>query len=228
MNRPERFDVCQAAAQDTWTWPGLGLWNLYFIIKLALLWGGYLNMQILPNLVFAAVLLVPLRNRYLALLRTLIALPLGVALFYQDTWLPPFSRLLDQPGVLNFTGDYLLELAGRFIDWNLCGALLLLVVAYFFVRQWLRLTTLTLVGFAWLGGAGLLAMHAPVQQSTSPAAIAGGAPIVSAEPDSPTLDAYLQKVLQHRGRSASGVPAIAIGCPAVRPAAYQYLLDGLG
>lgn len=83
MNRPERFDVCQAAAQDTWTWPGLGLWNLYFIIKLALLWGGYLNMQILPNLVFAAVLLVPLRNRYLALLRTLIALPLGVALFFR-------------------------------------------------------------------------------------------------------------------------------------------------
>ena len=47
-----------------------------------------------------------------------------MALFYQDTWLPPFSRLLDQPGVLNFTADYLLELTGRFIDWNLCGALL--------------------------------------------------------------------------------------------------------
>lgn len=193
MNSPERFDVSQAAAQEIWTWPGLGLWNLYFIIKLALLWSGYLNLQIMPNLVFAAVLLVPLRNRYLALPRTLIAIPVGVALFYQDTWLPPFSRLLDEPGVLNFTGDYLLELAGRFIDWNLCGALLLLVVAYFFVRQWLRLTTLTLAGFAWLGGAGLMAMHAPVQQSTTQVAMSGGAPIVSAEPDSPTLDAYLQK-----------------------------------
>ncbi|WP_448645532.1 cellulose biosynthesis protein BcsG [Pseudomonas mohnii] len=192
MNSPERFEVDKTAVQSDWTWPGLGLWNLYFLIKLAMFWGGYLNLQILPNLVFAAVLLVPLRNRYLALLRTLIAIPPAVALFYQDTWLPPFSRLLDQPGVLNFSGDYLLDLAGRFIDPNLCGALLLLVVAYFFVRQWLRLTTLTLAGFAWLGGAGLMAMHAPVQQSTTQALSTGGAPIVSAEPDNATLDTYLQ------------------------------------
>jgi cellulose synthase operon protein YhjU len=192
MNSPERFEVNPTATQSAWTWPGLGLWNLYFLIKLALLWSGHLNLQILPNLVFAAVLLVPLRNRYLSLLRTLIAIPLSVALFYQDTWLPPFSRLLDQPGVLNFTGDYLLDLAGRFIDPHLCGALLLLVVAYFFVRQWLRLTTLTLAGFAWLGGAGLMAMHTPAQQSTTQAAVSAGTPIVSAEPDSPTLDAYLQ------------------------------------
>lgn len=192
MNSPERFEVDRTAVQSDWSWPGLGLWNLYFLIKLAMFWGGYLNLQILPNLVFAAVLLVPLRNRYLALLRTLIAIPPAVALFYQDTWLPPFSRLLDQPGVLNFSGDYLLDLAGRFIDPNLCGALLLLVVAYFFVRQWLRLTTLTLAGFAWLGGAGLMAMHAPVQQSTTQAPSTGGAPIVSAEPDNATLDTYLQ------------------------------------
>ena len=192
MNSPERFEVDKTAVQSDWTWPGLGLWNLYFLIKLAMFWGGYLNLQILPNLVFAAVLLVPLRNRYLALLRTLIAIPPAVALFYQDTWLPPFSRLLDQPGVLNFSGDYLLDLAGRFIDPNLCGALLLLVVAYFFLRQWLRLTTLTLAGFAWLGGAGLMAMHAPVQQSTTQAPSTGGAPIVSAEPDNATLDTYLQ------------------------------------
>jgi len=192
MNRPERIEVKKTEAQSDWTWPGLGLWNLYFLIKLALFWGGYLNLQILPNLVFAAVLLVPLRNRYLALLRTLIAMPLGVALFYQDTWLPPFSRLLDQPGVLNFSGDYLFDLAGRFIDLNLCGALLLLVVAYFFVRQWLRLTTLTLAGFAWVGGAGLMAMHGQVQQSNMQTPVSGSTPIVSAEPDSATLDAYLQ------------------------------------
>jgi cellulose synthase operon protein YhjU len=192
MNRPERIEVDKTATQSDWTWPGLGLWNLCFLIKLALFWGGYLNLQVLPNLVFAAILLVPLRNRYLALLRTLIALPLGVALFYQDTWLPPFSRLLDQPGVLNFSADYLLDLAGRFIDLNLCGALLVLVVAYYFVRQWLRLTTLTLAGFAWLGGAGLMAMHAQVPQNTTQSPVSGGAPIVSAEPDSATLDAYLQ------------------------------------
>ncbi|MET0126912.1 MAG: cellulose biosynthesis protein BcsG [Pseudomonas caspiana] len=207
MTHPESVNGASAHARDVWVWPGLGLWNLYFIIKLALLWGGYLNLQILPNLVFAAVLLVPLRHRYLALLRTLIAIPLGVALFYQDTWLPPFSRLLDQPGVLNFTGDYLLELAGRFIDWNLCGALLVLVVGYFFVRQWLRLTTLTLAGFAWLGGSGLLAMHAPVQPPVNQ--VAGVTSTTSAgEPDSSTLDAYLQKFYStEAGRQVAFLPS---------------------
>ncbi|WP_349972403.1 cellulose biosynthesis protein BcsG [Pseudomonas caspiana] len=213
MTQPESVNGAPAHARDVWVWPGLGLWNLYFIIKLALLWGGYLNLQILPNLVFAAVLLVPLRHRYLALLRTLIAIPLGVALFYQDTWLPPFSRLLDQPGVLNFTGDYLLELAGRFIDWNLCGALLVLVVGYFFVRQWLRLTTLTLAGFAWLGGSGLLAMHAPVQQPVNQ--VAGVTSTTSAgEPDSSTLDAYLQKFYStEAGRQVAFLPSESAAQP---------------
>jgi cellulose synthase operon protein YhjU len=66
------------------------------------------------------------------------------------------------------------------------------VVAYFFVRQWLRLTTLTLAGFAWVGGAGLMAMHGQVQQSNMQTPVSGSTPIVSAEPDSATLDAYLQ------------------------------------
>ncbi|NWL20498.1 cellulose biosynthesis protein BcsG [Pseudomonas umsongensis] len=214
MNSPERFEVKPTSMKTAWTWPGLGLWNLYFLIKLALLWSGHLNLQLLPNLVFAAVLLVPLHNRYVSLLRTLIAIPLSVALFYQDTWLPPFSRLLDQPGVLNFTGDYLLDLAGRFIDPNLCGALLLLVVAYFFVHQWLRLTTLTLAGFAWLGGAGLMAMHAPVPQSTAQAPVSAGTPIVSAEPDSPTLDAYLQNFYNtEAGRQVAFQPSQSAAQP---------------
>ncbi|WP_256582664.1 cellulose biosynthesis protein BcsG [Pseudomonas sp. Irchel 3A5] len=213
MIHPESVGAAPARMNTVWTWQGLGLWNLYFIIKLALLWAGYLNLQILPNLVFAAVLLVPLSNRYLRLLRTVIAIPVGVALLYQDTWLPPFSRLLDQPGVLNFTGDYLLELAGRFIDWNLCGALLLLMVGYFFVRQWLRLTTLTLAGFAWLGGSGLLAMHAPAPQPVNQ--VAGPAATISAvEPDSPTLDTYLQKFYStEAGRQVAFVPSASAAQP---------------
>ena len=201
-----------AAATTVWTWPGLGLWNLYFILKLALFWAGYLNLQLLPNLVLAAVLLVPLPHRYLVWLRTLIAVPVGVALFYQDTWLPPFSRLLDQPGVLNFSSEYLLELAGRFIDWHLCGQLLVLAVAYFFVQQWLRLTTLTLAGFAWLGSASLLAMQAPAPQGVAPAP--GVAAVSNTEPDSPTLEAYLQKFYTtEAGRQVKFEPSTSAAQP---------------
>ncbi|MFW0754074.1 cellulose biosynthesis protein BcsG [Pseudomonas sp. H11T01] len=173
---------------------GLGLWNAYFLIKFVMLWLGYLNLQILPNLVFAAVLLVPLGNRKLVILRTLIALPVGVMLFYQDTWLPPIGNLLDHPGLMTFSSDYLLELAGRFIDWTLCGWLLLVLVLYRLVYQWLRVTTLTLIGLAWLGAANVLSLQAPpepaVALATSPLASARTASL--AEPDNATLDAYLQ------------------------------------
>jgi cellulose synthase operon protein YhjU len=185
-----QFEVITPARGQVWS--GLGLWNLYFIIKFALVWTGYLNLQVLPNVVFAAALLLPLPYRYLRLLRNLVAVPVGVALFYQDTWLPPFSRLLDQPGVLTFTGAYLMELLGRFIDWNLCALLAVLVVIYAFVRHWLRLTTVSVLGLAWLGSASVLAMHpsaAPIAPSTS------GVPTVAvtSEPDNATLEAYLQK-----------------------------------
>lgn len=201
-------------AQPAWIWPGLGLWNLYFLIKLLLFWGGYLNLQILPNLVFAAVLLVPLRNRHASLLRWLIAVPLGLALFYQDSWLPPFSRLLDQPGVLDFTGEYLLELAGRFIDWNLCGLLLIVVVAYLFVSQWLRLTTLTLGWLALLGSANLLALQAPAQQTANPGTASASAVVSNAEPDSATLDAYLQKFYDtEAGRRVEFKPSTSAAQP---------------
>ena len=36
MNSPERFEVDKTAVQSDWSWPGLGLWNLYLLIKLAM------------------------------------------------------------------------------------------------------------------------------------------------------------------------------------------------
>ncbi|EKT4555830.1 cellulose biosynthesis protein BcsG, partial [Pseudomonas putida] len=131
-------------------WPGLGGWNLYFLAKFLLVALGMLDFQALPNLLFAAFLLLPLPGRWLCIARQLVAVPIGVALFYQDTWFPPFSRLLAQPGVLDFSWDYMLELLGRFINWNLLGALALLLVGYLYLRHWLRLSTLSLLGLAWL------------------------------------------------------------------------------
>ncbi|MGX9566235.1 cellulose biosynthesis protein BcsG [Pseudomonas sp. CFBP 5748] len=138
-------------------WPGLGHWNLYFILKFALQWGGYLNVQLLSNLLFAAFLLVPLNRAFMVVARRLVAVPMAVALFYRDTWLPPLDRWLEQPQAADFSSGYLLKLAESVIDWNLCGWLLVLVVVYQFVHPWLRLTTLTLAGLAWLGYSSLMA-----------------------------------------------------------------------
>lgn len=117
------------------TWRGLGAWNVYFLGKFLLTWTGHLNFQVLPNLIFALVLLIPIGHPMLRRARTLIAIPVAVALLYQDTWFPPFTRLLAQPGVLDFSFDYIVELLGRFIDWQVCALLLLLVVGYVFLNQ---------------------------------------------------------------------------------------------
>jgi len=84
-------------------WPDLRGWNLYFLSKVILTWMGALDLHVLPNLLLLAALLVPLPWRRARIARTVVAIPVAVALYYQDTWWPPFERLLAQPGVLDFS-----------------------------------------------------------------------------------------------------------------------------
>lgn len=124
-------------------WRGLGLWNVYFIAKLLLYSLGYLNFHAFYNLVFASVLLMPLPPIWLHRVRHVLAVPAGIGLLYYDSWLPPFQRLLDQPEVLQFSAPYLLELASRFINWNMVGGGVILFVACLFLSQWIRVTVLS-------------------------------------------------------------------------------------
>lgn len=139
-------------------WRGLGLWNLYFIAKLVLYSAGLLNLHAFENLIFVAALLFPLPPLWLHRVRHAFAVPLGMALLYRDTWFPPFNRLLAQPEILNFSGDYLIELLGRFINWDLMGAGFILVVAYMFIAPWVRLTLLSVTGIAWLSVASMITL----------------------------------------------------------------------
>ena len=61
-------------------WRGLSGWNFYFLVKFALLWGGYLNFHPMLNLVFLAFLLVPIPQYKLHRIRHWIAIPLGFML----------------------------------------------------------------------------------------------------------------------------------------------------
>lgn len=194
------------------SWTGLGHWNLYFILKLALYWAGYIKFDLLYNLAFAAALIVPVRWCALNIVRHLIAIPIGIALFYHDSWLPPFGRLLAQPEVLNFSYDYLLELLGRFINWQVVAAGFVLLVAYLYLAQWLRLTSFTILIFVgmglhtWTNTAG---WFAPTSHTTSMAgapdpALAHAGPLDappatrdapalrSGKPDNTTLNRALQ------------------------------------
>ncbi|WP_260954620.1 cellulose biosynthesis protein BcsG [Pseudomonas citri] len=170
-------------------WPGLGHWNLYFILKLALHWGGYLSIQVLPNLLFAAFLLMPLGSRFTLIARRSIAVPMAMALFYRDTWLPALSFRAQWPSVTELSSGHLLALAERLIDWNFCGWLLVLVLAYAYIHPWLRMTTLSLAGLLWLGCTNLLA---PQPDDVSDAARIT-APGHRGSQSGVALDSYLQQ-----------------------------------
>lgn len=124
----------------------MGIWNFYFIAKLFLYFGHYIDFHVLANLAFALFLVIPVRHPRLKLLRQLFAVPIGVSLFYYDTWLPPFSRLISQASLLKgFDPVYMVELIGRFISFPVVAALGLLYVIYFLAGKKLRISTFVFI-----------------------------------------------------------------------------------
>lgn len=155
-------------------WRGLSGWNYYFLLKFGLLWTGYLNFHAMANLVFMAFLLFPLPNPKLHRLRHWIALPVGFALFWHDTWLPGLDSITSQGSQLaGFSTDYILDLVTRFINWQMVGAAFVLLVAYLFLSQWLRVTVFVVAIMVWLN---VLTITGPVISLTP----GGGAPATAA------------------------------------------------
>lgn len=132
-------------------WRGLSGWNFYFLVKFGLLWAGYLNFHPLLNLVFMAFLLMPIPNIRLHRLRHWIAIPVGFGLFWHDTWLPGPDSIMSQGSqVAGFSADYILDLAERFINWQMIGAVFVLLVAWLFLSQWVRVTVFVVAILIWL------------------------------------------------------------------------------
>ncbi|OSN02088.1 cellulose biosynthesis protein BcsG [Lonsdalea populi] len=175
--------VKQAApnAVSSWRcWRGLGGWNFYFLLKFALLWFGYLNFHALDNLVFLCWLVFPLPSQRLHRLRQWISIPIGIALFYHDTWLPGMQSILSQGAQLTeFSGDYLLDLADRFINGRMVAAAFVLWVLYLFIAQWVRVTVLVTAMLCWINIiniAGPAFSLLPTTAATPQVAINNGAP----------------------------------------------------
>ena len=147
-----QFTQNTAMPSSLWQyWRGLSGWNFYFLVKFGLLWAGYLNFHPLLNLVFAAFLLMPIPRYSLHRLRHWIALPIGFALFWHDTWLPGPESIMSQGSqVAGFSTDYLIDLVTRFINWQMIGAVFVLLVAWLFLSQWIRVTVFVVAIMIWL------------------------------------------------------------------------------
>jgi cellulose synthase operon protein YhjU len=149
-------------------WRGLGGWNFYFLLKFGLLWTGYLNFHPLANLVFVAFLLLPLPSLKLHRLRNWIALPVGIGLFWHDTWLPGPESIMSQGSQLaGFSLDYVVDLVTRFINWQMVGAAFVLLVIWLFLSQWLRITVFVVGALIWLN---VLTIAGPAISLLPPAA----------------------------------------------------------
>ncbi len=209
-------------------WRGLSGWNFYFLLKFGLLWAGYLNFHPLLNLVFMAFLLMPLPHVRLHRLRHWIALPIGFGLFWHDTWLPGPESILSQGSqVAGFSADYLLDLVTRFINWQMIGGVFVLLVAWLFLSQWIRVTVfvvaimiwlnvLTLTGPAfnlWPGGQPTTTVTTTGGGAAATVATAGDTPVVgdmpaqTAPPTSENLNAYLASFYASEEKRQSTFPA---------------------
>ncbi|MFP5594662.1 cellulose biosynthesis protein BcsG [Kluyvera sp. 142486] len=206
-------------------WRGLSGWNLYFLVKFGLLWAGYLNFHPMMNLVFMAFLLFPLPNNRLHRWRHWIAIPLGFALFWHDTWLPGPESIMSQGSqIADFSADYIWDLVTRFINWQMVGAFFVLVVAWLFLNQWIRITVFVVAAMVWINvgpllpsinlwSAGQATNATAATTSSAPAAAAGSAtasgdlPAQTAAPTSDNLNAWLNSFYASESKRTTTFPA---------------------
>ncbi|MEO6697941.1 MAG: cellulose biosynthesis protein BcsG [Paraperlucidibaca sp.] len=124
----------------------MGLWNGYFIAKLGLFYADYIDFNVLLNLALALILMLPLQRTAWRVGRFLLAVPAAIALFYGDTRLPPFSRLLaQQQNLEQFSLSYAVELISRFINPNVVLMGIGLLFVTFVAARKLRMTTFVLL-----------------------------------------------------------------------------------
>ncbi len=153
----------------------LGAWNFYFIAKLALFAMGLIGFHLVENLLFAAVLFAmaqPPGRRF----RPWLGVPVAIALLYYDSWLPGFSRVVSQAGlVASFSAAYLAELAGRFVAVKAIAIVVAALGACALIARFVRLDVIVVV--AMVAMALLLAPPPPPGGvAATAAAPAAGAP----------------------------------------------------
>lgn len=121
---------------------GLGVWNIYFILKLVLFIQGRIEFHFLNNLAFMAFLFLPTaKHRFLGVAKQMIAFPVGAYLLHHDSFLPPLS-FAHVKNLSHFSGQYLFELFTRFVSIEFVQTLFVISVFYFMFNKILRVSVL--------------------------------------------------------------------------------------
>lgn len=130
---------------------GLGWWNMYFIIKIALFLQGVIDFHPVENFALLLLILFPLRQKAINVTRHIVAVPLAVWLMHYDSYLPPLDRLWAQTGqLLQFETAYLIELLGRFVTYQVMIVLFVLCTAYYILSKFLRVSVLVVATMMYI------------------------------------------------------------------------------
>lgn len=179
-------DASKSASSALGIWPGLGWWNVYFIAKLLAI-GGSLTLLPAWDTLLLIVLLWPVSSPALKLLRQVVCIPAGLAIFYAETWLPsPVTLWNNAKGLTGSSWDYLGQLAWNFINPTALAWLLVIVLAYLLLRNYVRVTVVTV---AWFVCAVLFPIvHTAIAPSAPAALLSAQRPTAEAgQADSATI-----------------------------------------
>ncbi len=128
-------------------WEGAGIWNVYFLAKFALALAGYLTLNAAANAALFAAVVFPIRHRLLRRARAIAAAIVGFVLIWSESYLPAGDVIIKNfNNLAGFTPKYLSELAVGFINpmmlvWTFVG-----LVAWYFLRDWIRFSAITVAG----------------------------------------------------------------------------------
>lgn len=141
--------------QNTKTVPfhlsGLGWWNLYFIVKIALYFKGTIGFHPIDNFALLLFILVPIRHNILNVIRHIMAVPLAAAVIYYDSFLPPFQRLIAQFNqLMQFEFSYQLELIGRFMSLHSLMGFFVLAAGFYLLNKFFRVTIFVIATMVYI------------------------------------------------------------------------------
>ena len=201
-------------------WTGLGLWNVYFILKFIMAQYGYITFEPLYNAVLLLFILLPIASKKVRVIRTLIAVVLGAALLYSESWLPgPESITGNANAIAGFSATYVLQLVWDFINFKMVALVLCVLFAYLLLCNWIRVSFFTIGYFLFMliyphyvqwQKAPEPAQETPaVAQATMPAQ--GTAPVAQpASADgavtSDTIDQWYKAFLQYESSRRAEIP----------------------
>jgi len=128
-------------------------WNFYFIVKTCLHFTGYMHAGFLLNLLLLLTVVITIhdywpRAELIRRLRLAVALPLSLALFYSETWLPPVGtvyRFFADPATRPSAGYVWQFFLNSLNPWMLGGAALILAVLWLADKKLIRLSALNFV-----------------------------------------------------------------------------------